>query len=76
MVGEQISLLAAPMDLLQSSDMKIAESILKTVTGKYGTILIDPPWRFANRTGKMAPEHNRLHRYNTISFNEVAALVL
>jgi len=62
------------MDLLQSLDVKIADSILKSVTGKYGTILIDPPWRFANRTGKMAPEHKRLHRYSTMSFDEIAAL--
>ena len=27
-----------------------------------------------NRTGKMAPEHRRLHRYRTISFDEIAAL--
>ena len=27
--------------------------------GSYGTILIDPPWRFQNRTGKVAPEHQR-----------------
>lgn len=44
------------------------------LTGRYGTILIDPPWRFANRTGKMAPEHKRLHRYPTMSFEEIAAL--
>ncbi len=50
------------------------ESLLKTVAGQYGSILIDPPWRFANRTGKMAPEHKRLHRYPTMSFEEIAAL--
>jgi N6-adenosine-specific RNA methylase IME4 len=42
--------------------------------GQFGTILIDPPWRFQNRTGKMAPEHKRLHRYPTMSFDEIAAL--
>ncbi|HWY85573.1 MAG TPA: MT-A70 family methyltransferase, partial [Gemmataceae bacterium] len=42
--------------------------------GRYGTILIDPPWRFANRTGKMAPEHKRLRRYPTMSFEEIATL--
>ncbi len=40
----------------------------------YGTILIDPPWRFQNRTGKMAPEHKRLHRYKTMSFTEIRDL--
>jgi hypothetical protein len=43
------------------------------LAGRYGTILIDPPWRFANRTGEMAPEHKRLRRYPTMSFEEIAA---
>jgi N6-adenosine-specific RNA methylase IME4 len=42
--------------------------------GPFATVLIDPPWRFANRTGKMAPEHRRLRRYPTLSFDEIAAL--
>lgn len=47
---------------------------LAGLTGQYGTILIDPPWRFVNRTGKVAPEHRRLRRYPTMSFEEIAAL--
>lgn len=47
---------------------------LKGLSGRYGTILVDPPWRFSNRTGKMAPEHKRLRRYATMSFAEIAAL--
>lgn len=44
-------------------------------TGKhYGTILADPPWRFTNRTGKVAPEHKRLNRYDTLSFKEIMAI--
>lgn len=50
------------------------QNLLEALPGKYGAILIDPPWRFANRTGKMAPEHKRLHRYPTMSFEEIAAL--
>lgn len=46
------------------------------IDGKFGTILIDPPWRFTNRTGKMAPEHKRLYRYDTMSFAEIAALAV
>ena len=42
--------------------------------GKFGTVLADPPWRFANRTGKVAPEHRRLSRYETLSFEDIAAL--
>lgn len=40
----------------------------------YETILADPPWRFQNRTGKMAPEHRRLARYETMTLDEIAAL--
>lgn len=36
-----------------------------------GTILADPPWQFANRTGKMAPEHKRLNRYGTLTLPEI-----
>jgi N6-adenosine-specific RNA methylase IME4 len=44
------------------------------LSGQFGAILFDPPWRFANRTGKVGPEHRRLHRYQTLSFDEIAAL--
>jgi N6-adenosine-specific RNA methylase IME4 len=47
---------------------------LPGLKGKFGTILADPPWRFANRTGKVAPEHRRLHRYETMSLKEICAL--
>lgn len=40
----------------------------------FGTILADPPWRFSNRTGKMAPEHKRLARYTTMSQQEILEL--
>lgn len=41
---------------------------------KFTTILADPPWRFQNSTGKVAPEHRRLSRYGTLSLDEIAAL--
>ena len=41
---------------------------------KFSTVLADPPWQFANRTGKMAPEHKRLHRYQTMKLEEICAL--
>ncbi|MBS3929132.1 MAG: S-adenosylmethionine-binding protein [Sphingomonadales bacterium] len=41
---------------------------------KFRTILADPPWRFANRTGKMAPEHRRLNRYGTMNLEDIKAL--
>ena len=40
----------------------------------FKTVLIDPPWRFQNRTGKMAPEHKRLNRYGTMTLEEIMAL--
>jgi N6-adenosine-specific RNA methylase IME4 len=48
--------------------------IFHDISGQYGTILIDPPWRFTNRTGKVGPEHRRLHRYQTMRFEDIAAL--
>ncbi len=36
-----------------------------------GTILADPPWQFANRTGKVAPEQRRLNRYATLTLPEI-----
>lgn len=47
---------------------------LAGLTGKYSTILADPPWRFQNRTGKVAPEHTRLRRYETMSLEEICAM--
>ena len=33
---------------------------------RYSTIYADPPWRFQNRTGKVAPENKKLNRYATM----------
>jgi N6-adenosine-specific RNA methylase IME4 len=41
---------------------------------EFSTILADPPWRFQNRTGKVAPEHKRLHRYRTMDIDEICAM--
>ena len=41
---------------------------------RFGTVLADPPWRFTNRTGKVAPEHRRLSRYETLSVEEICNL--
>lgn len=49
---------------------------ISKVRGRFGTILVDPPWRFRNRTGKIAPEHKRLNRYQTLSFDEIRNLPL
>lgn len=54
-----------------SEIIKVVEDFREKVSGCYGTILADPPWRFNNRTGKMAPEHRRLSRYTTLSLEEI-----
>ena len=49
--------------------------LIKAAGGnRFRTILADPPWRFQNRTGKMAPEHRRLSRYDTMTLDEIKAL--
>lgn len=51
-----------------------ADDLLSRGYGKFGTILADPPWRFTNRTGKMAPEHKRLARYSTMTLQQIMEL--
>ena len=49
---------------------------LQDFTGgrKYNTIYADPPWQFQNRTGKVAPEHKRLARYETMTLEDIKKL--
>jgi N6-adenosine-specific RNA methylase IME4 len=55
--------------------LKIAHDLLsRSGSKKYATVLADPPWRFQNKTGKMAPEHRRLNRYNTLTLADISAL--
>lgn len=49
-------------------------SPLPTIKGGWSTVLADPPWRFTNRTGKVAPEHRRLDRYDTMTLDQICAL--
>jgi N6-adenosine-specific RNA methylase IME4 len=49
--------------------------LVRRVAGKrFQTVLADPPWRFTNRTGKVAPEHRRLSRYETMTTDDICAL--
>lgn len=50
------------------------DDLLQKVSGRYATILADPPWQFLNRTGKVAPEHKRLLRYSTMELDEILQL--
>lgn len=47
---------------------------LPSVPGGFTTVLADPPWRFQNRTGKVAPEHRRLDRYSTLDLDAICTL--
>ena len=47
---------------------------LPYIEGGFKTVLADPPWRFTNRTGKVAPEHKRLSRYGTMKLEDIKAL--
>ncbi|SDZ79767.1 MT-A70 family methyltransferase [Rubrimonas cliftonensis] len=55
-------------------DATIADFREKLAGRRFRTLLADPPWRFVNRTGKMAPEHRRLAPYATMSTEEICAL--
>lgn len=61
----------APSRVIAASSANLREAVEGQ---RFGTILADPPWRFMNRTGKVAPEHKRLARYETMTSAEIAAL--
>jgi N6-adenosine-specific RNA methylase IME4 len=57
------------------ADVQVKEAPpLPVAPGGWSTVLADPPWRFTNRTGKVAPEHRRLDRYDTMTTADVCAL--
>lgn len=68
-MGKPSRMHAAP-----NSHSLVAEDLLSLGLEQFSTILADPPWRFSNRTGKMAPEHRRLSRYATMSNQEIMEL--
>lgn len=50
-------------------------ALLTHANGKrFKTIMADPPWRFQNSTGKVAPEHKRLNRYGTMTLDGIKSL--
>lgn len=62
------------MKIVKTSEVKsgVAIDFINSVEPiGYKTILADPPWRFQNRTGKVAPEHKRLNRYDTLKLEEI-----
>ena len=62
------------MDDNYSIDETIKDFLTFIEGKKYRTLYADPPWQFANRTGKMAPEHKRLNRYSTMKLEDIKRL--
>jgi N6-adenosine-specific RNA methylase IME4 len=56
------------------TELNPGEDLLLKEQGPFTTILADPPWRFQNSTGKVAPEHRRLLRYPTMELQEILEL--
>ena len=59
------------MNIVQATSSNLAQFCGEK---RYSTIYADPPWRFQNRTGKVAPEHKRLTRYETMTIGEIKDL--
>jgi N6-adenosine-specific RNA methylase IME4 len=52
-----------------------SRALLEAMAGRqFRTVLADPPWRFQNKTGKVAPEHRRLSRYTTMTLEDICGL--
>ena len=59
----------------EHSTLSAGEDLLRFAGARrFSTVLADPPWQFTNKTGKVAPEHKRLARYQTLSFREIMDL--
>lgn len=57
------------------AELPSAACLLACANGtRFRTVMADPPWRFQNATGKIAPEHRRLTRYDTMTLDDIAAL--
>lgn len=60
---------------MSNDPSNLGPDLLAAADGRrFGCILADPPWQFANRTGKVAPEHKRLNRYGTMDITAICDL--
>ena len=62
------------MSIKHAPALSASEDLLTYKYERFATILADPPWQFSNKTGKMAPEHKRLLRYQTMKLSEIMEL--
>lgn len=51
--------------------IETVQSFQNQITGKFHTVLADPPWRFYNRTGKFSPENKKHYHYPTLPLEEI-----
>ena len=79
-LGHELRIVPKPKEELAAAVEKatgagsVAEDLRQLEGGPFSTVLADPPWRFMNRTGKVAPEHRRLSRYDTMTTAAIRAL--
>jgi N6-adenosine-specific RNA methylase IME4 len=69
--AESVEVAPTPSTVIAATSANLRDALAGQ---RFGTVLADPPWRFINRTGKVAPEHRRLARYNTMTTAEIKAL--
>lgn len=60
--------------MLARAEDPFSDLLEQTADRRFSTIMADPPWRFQNSTGKVAPEHKRLNRYGTMTLDDIKAL--
>ncbi len=60
--------------MLAKTESPAADLLARTAGLRFKTIMADPPWRFQNSTGKVAPEHKRLSRYATLTLDDIKGL--
>lgn len=63
-----------PIGIASPMTSAASDLLLRVKDLRFATVLADPPWRFQNRTGKVAPEHRRLNRYGTMTLDDICEL--
>jgi N6-adenosine-specific RNA methylase IME4 len=69
-----VTTLALAPTAFTDSVSDITPDLLRLAASHFHTTLADPPYRFDNSTGKVAPGYRRLHRYGTLSLEQICAL--
>ena len=59
---------------MSMSPQDVTADLLGRRFDRAGAALADPPWRFDNRSGKIAPEYKRMNRYSTLNLDQIKSL--